>query len=159
MASVVNQRLAFGNTAPHHFSYKDIVIAGGQTVVRPAFHRGDGSRQQWHAGLPMLPLDSPEPVVSLLGKSFRNFLLSIGQNVDAEVLGGAKRIDHRHLVTQANQYQRGMQRNGCKGTHRKSVGNAFCVENCSDGHAGSESPAGAAEFFTGDAMHPNLSLT
>src|SRR5262249_13468204 len=110
-ARKMDQGISLCDARTRHFAYKNIMVAGGDSLQDFAFDRRECARDQRHSTLAAFPRDSVEAVLAFSRKTVGKVLLFLGQNTDAEELSGPEVVDHCDRMTQADQNERRRKRN------------------------------------------------
>jgi hypothetical protein len=151
-AAEVNQRSAAGVFGVEHFGDQDGVVAGVDHAMDAALEAGKCAGDERHTAVSCQPLDSVETVVPRAREVDGKILLVLAQYIDTDVLRAAEMRQDGGAMIHADQDQRRLQGNGCKGTRRHAVGTAFGIENGDDSDPGRKLRAGAAELGFGEVF-------
>lgn len=92
-----------------------------------------------------LPGHSLEPALRLHRERVRHALLSFVENAERKVLSRAEMRENAGAMVHANQHQRRVKGDGCKGIYGKPVRRAIARAHGRDGDSGGELGAHAAE--------------
>lgn len=119
------------------------MIAGGKESHQTALDGGEGTVEQRDGVQSRFPGDVFEAPLSLESKGAGELGLRIRQDVDRKMMGPAENGAEICVLIDAKEYERGAQRDGCKGINRQAK--RFIVERRDDTNAGGKLGTGAAE--------------
>lgn len=110
----IDQRIAGMRFPRDNVADDDGVIANFDNPVQAALDDRERSSQNRRAGLTSFPIDAFKPAFGLFSERHREFTLLFGQNIDCEKRSLPEMIYRRTAEIDADENQRGFDRNGRK---------------------------------------------